>query len=80
MISLNDRRGTKSLSCCPCKPDSVGTCLRIATKRSFQESIFAMSKIPKKKGKAGGGGGSTNMNLRCEDSGNGGVSASGDGL
>ncbi len=77
-ISQNNCRGTKSLSR-PCKPDSVGTSLRIATKWTLQESIFAMPKIPKKKDETGGGGGSENMDMGCEDSGNGGVSGSSDG-
>ncbi len=50
----------KSLLHC-CKPDSVGTSVRIVTQWSVQESIFAMPKIPKKKGKAADGG-STNVN------------------
>ena len=74
-ISQNNCRGTKSLSR-PCKPDSVSTSVHIATQRSLQESIFAMPKIPKKKGKAASGGGSANVNLGDEDSGNGGVGGS----
>ncbi len=53
---------------CPCKPDSVGTSLHIATQQSLQESNLEMPKISKKKSKAGGGGGSANFNLGDEDS------------
>ncbi len=74
-FSLNNHRSTKSALRCPSKPNSVGTSLCIATKQSLRESIFAIPKIPKERGKAGG----ANVNLGYDDSGNGGVSGSGDG-
>ncbi len=76
--NCQDTNSLKSLSCCPCKPDSVGTSLCIATQRSLQESILEMPKIPKKRGKAASGGGSTNVNLGDDDCGNHGVGSSGD--
>ncbi len=59
----------------PCKPDSVGTSLHIATQRSLQDSILEMPKILRKKSKGGGGGGNANVNLGDDDSVGDGVSS-----
>ncbi len=79
--NCHDTKSSKSLESSsphPCKPDSVGTSLCIATQQSLEESILEMLKIPKKKGKAASGGVSANMNLGDEVSGNGGVGGSSD--
>lgn len=79
VISLNSCGSMKASSHCPRQPDSDSTSLCIATKGPGQELIFALPKIPKKKGKADGGGGSANVNLGGEDCGYGDVSGSSDG-